>query len=368
MSINLKKTFCTSPFVRMTRSPSGHYRTCVYHPPLKNEYKNIKEAFHSDEMNIIREEMIHGKIRPECEWCYFYDESNQFSCRADINERYDLEEFIKNPVTNLQELDFAASNKCNFICVTCDESSSSGWELRNKEFRFSAEKLKNDNAIDLTGIEKLKQITIMGGEPTIEPYYDDKFWDLIESKVTSDTWYQMVTNCSSFPKKRWMDFLKKLKVVCIGISLDGVGEVGEFCRLGWKERVWRKNFIKWLEFFKRGYKKESRHDGPWINIVVNNYNIFNITETLEYISKFEMRHRVMLTTAFEPNYLCPAYLPNKFKDRISSSIFFDDNHKQFITEVLEKGEESDIIYEKFKQYTKYLNTFCKVPKECTVLI
>ena len=111
----------------------------IVHTVTIIRHKNIKEAFHSDEMNIIREEMIHCKIRPECEWCYFYDESNQFSCRADIYERYDLEEFIKNPVTNLQELDFAASNKCNFICVTCDESSSSGWELRNKEFRFSAE-------------------------------------------------------------------------------------------------------------------------------------------------------------------------------------------------------------------------------------
>ena len=367
--MSIDKTFCTSPFVRMTRSPSGELRTCVYHPPLKNNYNSIIEAFLGDEMETIRQEMIQGKRRPECEWCYFYDESNQYSCRSDINERYDLENFIRNPITKLQELDFAASNKCNFICVTCDESASSGWELRNKELRFvNTKKVLNINSLNLDGIENLKQITIMGGEPTIDPYYSNKFWDLIESKVTPDTWYQMVTNCSAFPKKRWIEFLEKLKAVCIGISLDGVGEVGEFCRLGWKERIWRKNFIRWLEFFERGYKKESRHDGPWINIVVNNYNILNITETLEYVSKFQMRHRVMLTTAFEPDYLCPAYLPNKFKNQISSSRFFDDNHKQFIMEVLEKGEESELIYAKFQQYTKYLNTFVKVPEQCMVTI
>ena len=36
-------------------------------------------------------------------------------------------------------------------------------------------------------------------------------------------------------------FLKNLNNVCIGISLDGIGKVGEFCRLGWKKRIWEKN-------------------------------------------------------------------------------------------------------------------------------
>jgi len=35
------KYFCASPFTRMTRSPNGDLRTCVYHPPLKNNYKTI---------------------------------------------------------------------------------------------------------------------------------------------------------------------------------------------------------------------------------------------------------------------------------------------------------------------------------------
>ena len=77
-----------------------------------------------------------------------------------------------------------------------------------------------------------------------------------------------------------------------------------------------------------------------------------------------MRQRVMLTTAFEPEYLCPAYLPNKFKEDIRNSEFYDKNHKEFVLEVLDKGEPSESIYIKFQQYTKYLNTFAKVPEEC----
>ena len=369
MSKDYNKTFCASPFVRMTRSPDGQLRTCVYHPPLKQNYKSIKDAFLGEEMQNIRQEMLDGKYRDECKWCYYYDESNQYSCRSDINERYDLETFIKNPIVKLQELDFAASNKCNFICVTCDESASSGWQKRNKEFRFTNTEITQKLPIKLDEIDELKQITIMGGEPTIDPYNNDSFWDLIEEKTTDDVWFQMVTNCSSFPSQRWIKFLKKLNNVCIGISLDGVGEVGEFCRLGWKEKIWRKNFLKWMNFFsKRSYDKNSRHDGPWINFVLSNFNILNLTETLHYIDKYGMRERVMLTTAFQPDYLCPAFLPNESKEKIRNSEFFDENHKNFVLDVLNQGKESQEKFNKFKRYAKYLNTFVKVPKKCMDII
>ena len=63
---------------------------------------------------------------------YFYDESNQYSLQTDINERYP-----EPPSTKLRELDFAASNKCNFICVTCDESASSGAKQEIKNLDLS---------------------------------------------------------------------------------------------------------------------------------------------------------------------------------------------------------------------------------------
>ena len=89
---------------------------------------------------------------------------------------------------------------------------------------------------------------------------------------------------------------------------------------------------------------------------------------MEFLDRFGMRDRVMLTTAFEPDYLCPAYLPDKFKQEIKKSKFFDDNHEQFVLEVLDKGEESELIYAKFQQYTKYLNTFVKVPAQCLTFV
>mgnify|MGYP001259963139 FL=1 len=101
-----------------------------------------------------------------------------------------------------------------------------------------------------------------------------------------------------------------------------------------------------------------------MNCVLSNYNVFNLTDTLNYLNGFGMRDRVMLTTAFEPNYLCPAYLPTKYKEEIKKSNFYDQNHKDFVLDVLLKGKESDSIYKKFQKYTRYLNTFVKVPEEC----
>ena len=54
-----------------------------------------------------------------------------------------------------------------------------------------------------------------------------------------------------------------------------------------------------------------------------------------------MRDRVMLTTAFEPDYLCPAYLPDKFKQEIKKSKFFDDNHEQFVLDGFRQRENQN---------------------------
>ena len=43
-------TFCAAPFVHMVHNPDSQYRTCcMYEKPLKGKYKNIQEAFDSEE-------------------------------------------------------------------------------------------------------------------------------------------------------------------------------------------------------------------------------------------------------------------------------------------------------------------------------
>lgn len=364
-----KKYFCAAPFTRMVQSPNGELRTCVYHPPLKKKYNSISDAFLSEEMNVIRNEMIKDQRRPECEWCYYYDDSNQFSCRQDINERYD-DSFFENPITKLIELDFSASNKCNFTCVTCNEDSSSSWRIRNSKKPFQDKKYEYNDYRNLDDINfsDLKSLCIMGGEPTIDPFFNDDFFQKLIDKTSKDLWYQMVTNCSSFPHKKWIDFLSTLNKICIGISLDGVGEVGEFCRFGFKQKIWEKNFNKWLEFFSDKPYTDERYHGPWINVVISNFNIFAITDIFIFLEKYNMRHRVMLTVAFGPEYLSPTILPDSIKENIYKSEFYDKNHEEFIFNLLHNSEFDIRKYKKFLRYSNYLKQFKEIPEKCLLSV
>lgn len=375
----------------MTSSPDGLLRTCVYHPPLKNNYSSITEAFLSSEMDEIRNEMLNGVYRKECEYCYYYEDSNQYSCRSDINEKYDIyknesttiekiNHFIKNPDIKLRELDISYSNKCNFICVTCNSDLSEGWARRitdnpeMTEFFFDNDyQITNQHEVKLNDIDfqNLVGITLMGGEPTIEKYYDKNFFQMLDENVSHEKLrFQMITNCSRFPHKDWIKFLEKLRYICVGISFDGLNEVGEFCRNGFKMKTWEKNFNKWLRFFIENEKKyvDDRDNGPWINYVLSNYNIFDLGHTLKYFEKYNFRNRIMLTCAFEPKYLCPSYLPNIVKEKLLNELYFyDDNHYEFIKSVLYKNDENEEHIKKFIKYTEYLNFFSHIPENCKFL-
>ena len=66
----------------------------------------------------------------------------------------------------------------------------------------------------------------------------------------------------------------------------------------------------------------------------------------------------MLTTAFEPDYLCPAYLPDKFKQEIKKSKFFDDNHEQFVLEAT-SAINPELILCQISTIYKIFEHFCK---------
>ena len=331
---------CWSPFVRMTQSPNGQLRTCVYSPPLKGTYGSIEEAFHSDEMETIRSEMRSDVRRPECEWCYRYEESGQYSCRQDINERYEGFDFK----TNLQELDFSASNECNFICVTCNEDASSRWEQRVSEFPFFPPKQRQP-LFSFPKVDSLKQLTLMGGEPILV-FRKDFFVDLPPVE-----YFQMVTNASLRPPDYFKDYLSKCDNVCIGISCDGLGTVGEFVRSGWKQNVWERNVAHWLDFLGNDHG-DDRQNGVWINFVISNYNVKQVPLFRKYCEDAELR--LMLTVAEEPKCICPSYLDPELKNELFGL-------DEFVDEILYRSDENK--NEEYISYTRYLNTFTPVPYE-----
>jgi uncharacterized radical SAM superfamily Fe-S cluster-containing enzyme len=229
-----------APFSRMTGGPEGTYRTCCYHPPINKKYTNVIDAFMGKEMNTLRERMLNNEYIKECEPCYYYDSIGELSQRQVINQEHSYREGFF-----LEGLEVSFDNKCNFACVTCKPESSTVWEEREGK----VDKIKpNYDGVDFS---KLKHLSFTGGEPTIQKEFSPKFFEMLDQQVNYDTmFFSMNTNCTKFVHKPWLNFIKKLKRVMIMASIDGVGPVGEWVRLGMRMDVWEKIALRWKDLLK----------------------------------------------------------------------------------------------------------------------
>ena len=338
-------TFCMAPFSRMTGGPEGTYRTCCYHPPIQKRYTNVLEAFEGEEMQELRQRMLNGEHIKECEPCYYYDSIGELSQRQVMNQEHDYKENYF-----LEGLEISFDNKCNFACVTCKPESSTVWEEREGK----VDKVKpNYDGVDFS---KLKHLSFTGGEPTIQKEFSPEFFAMLDSQVNYDTmFFSMNTNCTKFVHRPWLEFIKKLKRVMIMASIDGIGPVGEWVRLGLKMDIWEKNATRWRDLLKdnKEYTYGDLTSGVWSNFVMTNYNVFNVDETEKYLTSLGIRMRK--TNCFSPECLSPEYLPDEIKKELPK----DD----FIQSIINANDYNEKYCREFMFYTKYLESYAPAPEE-----
>lgn len=375
--MDFDKKFCVSPFRRITRSPNGNVKTCCYHRGMTNTYDTLSEAFYSDEMDDLRNKMISGEYIKDCDECYSLEKNGQISQRILINnEHRHLIDDLNDITPTITDLEFTVDNKCNFSCVTCNPNFSSSWQNiieKNSDMvsYFYEEKFidrSTPKALNDIDFSQLKCLTLSGGEPTINQYYDKNFFELLKKNIDCNKFtFSMNTNCSKFPHKHWMNFLSEVKNVLIVISLDGVGDVGEWVRKGLDMKIFEKNLIRWLNFFG---KKENKifdivKNGVWVNFVLTNFNVYNLYETFQYLKKYELDQYILLSSCNDPNFLGIQFLPREIKDEILNEIkFFNSNHEKFIIETLNSADYNSDVCRDFIKYVRFQNFLDKIPKEC----
>ena len=86
------KTFCMSPFVRMTQWWNGNLNTCTHYHEMsgdgsyhekqifipKDKYNSLSDAFNGEEMQDLRFRMINGEYLDGCRYCYHLESSMYF--------------------------------------------------------------------------------------------------------------------------------------------------------------------------------------------------------------------------------------------------------------------------------------------------
>lgn len=309
-------TFCAAPFVHMVQNPDGQYRTCcMYEKPLEGKYANIKDAFESEENQVIRNRMLSGETLEECRKCdidELHGGKTRRSYRSEFNEKYEGFDYLTTP--RFKTLEISVSNKCNFKCIDCGPrfSNQFGPTITN-------------NLPDVDDFKDLQFLKILGGEP----FLDKKNIELFKLIPRKNIELMLVTNNSIFPNQEVLQLLSEFKKLNINISIDGIQEVAEYVRNGTKWERFERNWIKWNDWI-------SNHSNSTLvpHFVFHSLNapFFDATYAWAKLSL----DKWSWDTLVSPEWLNMSYLP--------------DNIKQFIL------DNNKILYKPLKKFLS-MNSF-----------
>ena len=354
------KYFCMAPFVHIRNVGGIPSPCCMIKENLIDCHtpRNLNSAFISPEWENFRQEMLKNEFNPNCTNCYIEEDNNLMSLRKNLNEHHLSFSNIKNP--KIRDIDMAMSNKCNFKCVTCGIDNSSAWYDEEKllkslisrpEFPFEHDEpiLDSSKPLEDVNIDDIRVIRMLGGEP----FLDKKFLSFLKKLKLEEVKIFFVTNCSIFPKQ-WLETLSKAKELVVMFSIDGVNEVGEFVRFGYKQSVFDRNLKKWLNFL------DTKKTTIYYHFVCHIMNVLNYDATIKYLKQFD--GKIWLSMLHTPEYLNLKYLPDNIKDIIESKVKSDSILKHLKSGFYDKKHCDD-----FLKYIFFLENRSTIPDDISFI-
>lgn len=300
----MNNKFCILPFIHFNGYMDGTAKPCCdsqkAFTDIDLKATTIDESFNSEEYKKLRVDMINGVHNEYCNACYDLESQNITSSRQKWNEHHkhhlkriqdklDFKKFDGEVKPDYISLDLRPSNICNFKCRTCNDGFSTKWQEEKADFYkinenilyFGKEKLSGVNKINFKlNEDSMKNIEVLyfaGGEPFV---LEEHFALLQSLKNKKDISLMYNTNFSilKYKGKTIFEHLKDFRNVHFSISLDGLGEVGEFVRTGFDNKVFKKNFLimKWA----MDHYRNVSYDFQYTCSVLNSLNFFKFLEEL----------------------------------------------------------------------------------------
>jgi len=345
------KSLCAIPWVGFSNDPDGSIRPCciskeqVTKPDGSNYYTqldNIKDIFHSDYMNNLREEFTQGKKPKNCEVCWKDEENGYTSKRENYNkiikdhlgEWATPENLEKKPLSEYP-IDFQVilTNACNLKCRSCGSSHSTEWykELKtmpssdisgisNHLYELPHGQAGGTKSEFITSMEEwlpyAKRIEIVGGEPFYTKNWENAWELMIKKGFAKDITLNMSTNgtlCNEALLRRIADNFKQ---VGIGLSIDGFGTTFEYLR---KNAEWEKVKLNIFNFYSL-YKEYIHLDKLFFNYTytLSWINAYELPEFDDWIKKHTPEFSLWINVIHNASHMCLYTLPVETKDRIKS--------------------------------------------------
>jgi len=311
--------------------------------PRQLNNTKLKNMIESRYMDHIRNQMIRGHWPSECVSCQQSELYGLGSHRQGSNHRYNAlyQKLLSSPEQikpKLKSIDLRISNKCNYKCRTCSGHLSSAWRdehliiygndlpQANAKYGVNEISIKANNVFwdnfEKFAVTELEELNFAGGESLLL----DRHYNIIEQLITAkkyNTSLIYTTNLSILKYKQW-DLLylwSKFSNITLHLSLDGVGERGEYIRKGL-------NWKKWLENVTF-VKNKLPHIKIDMHFVVSIFNIIHIEQHINGIIDNELidlssngDYKVAFTPLEQPEYLSIQNLSMKLKNKVKQNIEF----------------------------------------------
>lgn len=327
-----KDTKCAMVYGAIATTPTGGFFSCCRMKMLERYHGDLDNYWESDYVNKHKDIMSNGEWPAECQRCQKEEEIGVESKRIRENRQWinrgnkweDLERYKE-----VYRIDLRLSNTCNLKCVMCEPGSSSliydetEKNLDNAPHNYIQvfHKFNNDKKRPYTEeeIDKLVEmitpntnVYITGGEPSLlKPVY--KLLErLIENGYNKTIDLQFNSNFQTH-NPRFLELIKQYKGLMMP-SIDGVGDVAEFCRYPCKWDTVSNNV--------KTYLKECPHWRTKIFVTPSIMNIFDIKNIFKWRDNslrpiISPNHNFTISTENTlnwPQHFNLKVLPNKYKD------------------------------------------------------
>ena len=350
----IPKSYCPAAFTEIYSGSDGIYRLCCHSrpsPELKEINKKRRvapfEYFLSPEMDQIRDDMMSGKVRPECIKCMKLEEIGDISPR----HLWLLKSGLQSDVEKVNLKLRIAGSFCNLGCYMCSPTNSSTRRKVLNEIYEDDNEMKNIFYFDhftykhnhwneifkdiLNHIHLIDKIHMTGGEPLQLP----KYWEFLESIPDEHAKNIKISHDTNLTKIRYKNqsiynVIERFKHVFYGISADHYGE----------KLAWIRNPIDVKEFESNLKEIVSTKAGKKINVAISMLNIDDIFEIEEYYrNEFSIAINVE-NVVVTPIHLSICNLPQKMKD------MYIEKYEKYPFIVAELKRDSHGLYEKGLQY------------------
>lgn len=373
-------TFCVLPWVHLATNSSGALRVCCNSTPGLNTLKkengatfrlnedDLDLAWKSPTLKQIRQQMIDG-IEPQiCQRCFTEERGGVKSARQKWNARWSSpEENSVTPDILPKYIDLRLGNLCNLKCRMCNPYASSKWVKEWNDVadtatlvpNFKLSKEESERLSHMTWmedektwnnlfgvIEKVEEIYLTGGEPTLIKQQTQFLERLVEKKISSELVLKYNTNLTNLPDSLvhlWQQF----KLVKLNVSIDGFGPLNEYIRYPSKWSTISGNLQK-LSHLKKMH--DSIHVG--VHTTVQNYNILHLSPLFTYLIE-EIGTFPYLNILNHPKCMNIRVLPSALKS-LASERLNDFSKEISVMEVLNYMNSAD-HNEDFLEFQRFTN-------------